>query len=92
MVLARAFLELLKVKFNAGVKYKGKTWKWDTVILSKTQELALFLLHNPRQVHFIEPHPSLHRIDTQRRQDQIPELTQRATERCNITRASYFLS
>jgi len=40
----RRFLELLKSKFNAGVKYKGRTWKWDTIILNKAQELARFLL------------------------------------------------
>ena len=40
----RRFLELLKDRFNAGVRYKGKTWKWDTIILNKTQELARFLL------------------------------------------------
>jgi len=26
----RWFLELLKSRFNSGVKYKDKTWKWDT--------------------------------------------------------------
>jgi len=31
----RRFLQLLKDRFNSSVKYKGKTCKWDTVILSK---------------------------------------------------------
>jgi hypothetical protein len=26
------FLDSLKGKFNSGIKYKGKIWKWDTVI------------------------------------------------------------
>jgi len=30
----RRFLELLKNRFNAGVRYKGKTWKWDSGIPS----------------------------------------------------------
>jgi len=55
----RRFLELLKNRFNSGVKYNGKTWKWDTVILGKTQELARFLLDKSRQIDFIDAHPSL---------------------------------
>ena len=57
----RRFLELLKNRFNSGVKYRGKAWKWDTVILNKTQELARFLQDKSRQVEFIEPRPSLQR-------------------------------
>ena len=48
----RRFLELLKNRFNSGVKYRGKAWKWDTVILNKTQELARFLQDKSRQVEF----------------------------------------
>jgi len=54
----RRFLELLKETFNSGVKHNGKTCKWDTVILSKAQELARFLSDKPRQIDFIEPSPS----------------------------------
>ena len=53
----RRFLELLKDRFNSGVKYKGKTWKWDTVILNLTQELARYLLGKSDSVRFTEPVP-----------------------------------
>jgi len=50
-----------KDRFNAGVKYKGKTWQWDTIILKKTQELARFLLVKTECLSFLEPSPSLER-------------------------------
>ncbi|MCW4042309.1 MAG: hypothetical protein NWE90_01130 [Candidatus Bathyarchaeota archaeon] len=46
------FLELLKERFNSGVKYKGKSWKWDTVILKKTEELGRFLLDKTEFIDF----------------------------------------
>ena len=54
----KRFLELLENRFNSGVKYRDKAWKWDTVILSKTQELTRFLLDRSRQMDFIESHPT----------------------------------
>ncbi len=71
----RRFLEVLKDRFNSAVKYNGKICKWDTVILSKTQELARFLLDRSRQIDFIEPRPSLRRSDTQELRKRILELT-----------------
>ena len=50
----RRFLELLKERFNAGVKYKDKTWKWDTMILNKAQELARLLLRESQTIDFCE--------------------------------------
>lgn len=55
----RRFLQLLKNRFNAGVRYKGKTWKWDIIILNKAQELASFLLGKPQCIDFIEPAPNI---------------------------------
>lgn len=59
----KRFLELLKAKFNAGVKYKGRTCKWDTIILNKTQELARFLLPKSAIIDFSEANPGLRRSD-----------------------------
>jgi len=72
----RRLLELLKNRFNSGVRSKGKTWKWDTVILKKTQELARFLLGKSKQIDFIEPSPSLQRSDTRDLRNGILEMTQ----------------
>jgi len=51
------FLELLKERFNSGVSYKGKSWKWDTVIQKKTEELGRFFLGKSDSVDFSEPVP-----------------------------------
>ncbi len=59
----RRFLELLKSRFNAGVRYKGKLWKWDTIILNKTQELARFLLRKSISLEFTDPSADLVRRD-----------------------------
>jgi CRISPR-associated protein Cas1 len=80
----RRFLQLLKKRFNSGIKYKGKTWMWDTVILSKTQELASFLLDKTRQIDFIEPRLGLQRRDTQELRRRILELTQREAKELGI--------
>jgi len=72
----RRFLELLKAKFNSGVKYKSKTWKWDTVVLNKTQELARFLLCKSKSADFIKPRPSLQIGDTPKLRNRIGELIQ----------------
>jgi len=84
----RRFLELLKNTFNSGVKYKGKTWKWDTVILSKTQELACFLLDKSSRIDFVEPHPTLQRSDTQILRKRILELTQREAKDLGIAKST----
>jgi len=84
----RRFLELLKNRFNSGIKYKGKKWKWDTVILNKTQDLARFLRDRSKQIDFIEPHPSLQRSDTMELRKRIHELTQREAQELGIGRST----
>lgn len=37
------FIDVLRDRFNAGVTYKGRVLKWDTVIELKAIELAVFL-------------------------------------------------
>ncbi len=86
----RQFLELLKDRFNSGVKYKGKTWKWDTVILNKTQELARFLLDRSKHIDFIEPRPSLQRSDTQELRRRILDLSQSDAWSLGIGRSNLY--
>jgi CRISPR-associated protein Cas1 len=84
----RRFLELLKNRFNSSVKYGGKTWKWDTAILNKTQELALFLLDKSKRVDFIEPRPTLQGIDTQELRRRILSLSQSEARGLGIGRST----
>jgi len=84
----RRFLQLLKDRFNSGVKHNGKAWKWDTVILNKTQELGRFLLDKSGQIDFKEPHPSLQRSDTEELRKRILELTQIQAKEFGIGRST----
>ena len=73
-------------QFNSGVKYKGKKWKWGTVILNKTQELTRFLLRDSHSTDFMEPAPRLGRSDSRNLRKLVLELTQREAERLGIGR------
>jgi len=84
----RRFLELLKNRFNSGVKYRGKIWKWDTVILNKTQELARSLLGRCRQIGFVEPRPNLQGNDTREFRRRILEVTQSEAKELRIGKST----
>jgi len=84
----RRFLELLMNRFNSGVKYKGKTWKWGTVVLSKTQELTRYLTGKSEGVEFIEPTPYLRRSDTIEIRRRILELTQSEARKLGVCKST----
>jgi len=85
----RRFLELLKDRFNSGVKYKGKTWKWDAVILNKTQELARFLQDKSEQIDFVEPTPSIERRHNQELRAKILALTASQAGQLGIGKSTF---
>nr|MDO8135066.1 CRISPR-associated endonuclease Cas1 [Candidatus Njordarchaeum guaymaensis] len=84
----KRFLGLLRDRFNSGVKYKGKTWKWDTVILNKTQELARFLVGKSSSIDFMEPTPSLVRHDAQAIRKRILELSMKEARELGISKST----
>ena len=55
------FIDLIRERFNAGVKYRGLNLKWDTVIEQKANELGRFLAGKSSTLDFIEPAPNLER-------------------------------
>lgn len=71
----RKFLELLKERFNSGVRYKGKSWKWYTVVEQKVSDLSRFLLGKSFALDFTEPRTTLRRQDTRMLRDTILALT-----------------
>lgn len=70
------FVNLIRERFNSGVRYKGHHMKWDTVILEKTAELARYLTGRSRSLDFSEPTPMLHRTDNPLMREKILSLTQ----------------
>ena len=84
------FLELLKEKFNSGIKYKGKTWKWDTIVLNKTQELSRFLLEKTRSIDFIQPFLNLKRSDSFEIRKRILELSQEQANKLELCKSTFW--
>ena len=82
------FLELLKERFNSGVRYKGKNWKWDTVILKKTEELGRVLLGKSESLDFTEPFPKIARSDSLEIRRHILELNQKKAEESGISKST----
>jgi CRISPR-associated protein Cas1 len=71
----RRFIEVLRERFNSGVKYKGRVLKWDTVIQEKTNELARYLNGRTSRLDFSEPTPVLERTDNRAIREAILTLT-----------------
>jgi len=70
------FLELLRERFNSGVRYEGRRLKWDTVIERKTLELGRFLVGRSKRLDFSNPCPRLARTDDREFRTRILNLTQ----------------
>jgi hypothetical protein len=59
----KRFLDLLRERFNSGVRYKGRVLKWDTVIEQKAVEFGRFLAGRIGRLDFSEPSPTMRRTD-----------------------------
>ena len=57
------FLDLLRERFNSGVRYNGRALKWDTVIEQKTIELGRYLVARVDGIDLSKPSPSLKRTN-----------------------------
>jgi len=84
----RRFFDLLKERFNGRVQYRGKAWRWDTIILNKTGELACFLLGKSEALDFVKPSPILERSDSLVLRRHILGLTQSEAKRLGISKST----
>jgi GNAT superfamily N-acetyltransferase len=82
------FLELLRERFNSGVTYKGRAFKWDTVVEQKTTELGRYFLGRTAEPDFLEPSPNLHRTDDRDLRGRILGLTHREARRLGIGKST----
>jgi hypothetical protein len=57
------FLCLLRERFNSSIEYKGRKFKWDTVIEQKTAELSRCLIGRSGRLDFSEPAPYFETTD-----------------------------
>jgi CRISPR-associated protein Cas1 len=82
------FLELLRERFNSGVRYNGRSLKWDTVIEQKAIELGRYLAGRTGRLDLSEPSLSLRGIDHQGIRKRILSLTQQEASRLGIGRST----
>ena len=84
----RRFLDLLRERFNVGVRYNARMLKWDTVIEQKTVELGRYLVGRTGRLDFSEPSPNLHREDDQELRRRILRLSQSEALRLGIGKST----
>jgi CRISPR-associated protein Cas1 len=82
------FLDLLRKRFNSAVNYKGRAFKWDTVIEQKTVELGRYLAGRNGRLDFSEPSPSLCRVDNRELRRRILSLSQSDARKLGIQRST----
>jgi CRISPR-associated protein Cas1 len=82
------FLDLLRERFNSGVKYKGRAFKWDTVIEQKTAELGRYLIGGTGRLDFTEPSPQLARIDSKALRCRILSLSKSEAKKLGIGKST----
>jgi hypothetical protein len=78
----------IRERFNAGVAYKGRVLKWDTIIEQKTEELGRFLIGKSSTLHFVEPAPKLERRDDRELRSKILALTQAEAKQLGIGKST----
>lgn len=83
------FLDLLRERFNSGVRYAGRVFKWDTVIEQKTVELGRYLVGQTIRLDFSEPSLNLHREDDQELRRRILSLSQSEARRLEIGKSTF---
>jgi hypothetical protein len=84
----QGFLNLLRERFNSGVRYKGRSSKWDTVIEQVAAELGRYLAGRTGRLDFSEPSPALKRADSGELRRRILDLSQSEAQRLGIGKST----
>ena len=82
------FLDVLRERFNSGVRYKGRALKWDTVIEQKTGELGRYLVGRTVGLDFSDPSPNLRMSDDKYLRRRILDLSQSEAQRLGIGKST----
>ena len=61
------FLDFLRERFNAGVRYNARVLRWGTIIEEKAVELGRYLVGRTKMLDFSEPSPNLKTEDVELR-------------------------
>jgi CRISPR-associated protein Cas1 len=84
----QCFIDVIRARFNAGVTYKGRVLKWDTVIEQKANELGRFLVGKLSTLDFAEPAAALERTDNRAVREAILNLTQSEARKRGIGKST----
>ena len=84
----RRFLDLLRGRFNVGVRYNARMLRWDTVIEQKVMELGRYLIGRSASLDFSEPCPRLTRTDNRELRQRILSLSQSEARELGIGRST----
>jgi CRISPR-associated protein Cas1 len=84
------FLDLLRERFNAGVRYGNRSLKWDTIIEEKAVELGRYLIDRSIRLNFAEPVPNLRRIGDLELRKRILSLSQFEANDLGIGRSTLY--
>jgi CRISPR-associated protein Cas1 len=82
------FINLIRERFNSGIRYRSRALKWTTVIEQKTNELGRFLLGKSPTLDLVEPEAKLDRQDNRELQAKILRLTQSDANKLGIGKSS----
>jgi CRISPR-associated protein Cas1 len=82
------FLDLLHGRFNSGPRYKGRMFKWDTIIEQKTAELGHYLVGRTSELNFTEPSPGFSGTDNRELRRRILSLTEQKARKLGIGKST----
>jgi hypothetical protein len=83
------FLDLLRERFNSGVRYRDRALKWDTVIEQKTVEFGRYLAGRNRRLDFLEPSPELDSVGNPELREAILSLSQSEARQRGIGKSTF---
>jgi CRISPR-associated protein Cas1 len=83
------FLDLLRERFNSGVRYKDRALKWDTVVEQKTVELGRYLAGRNGRLDFSEPSPKIDSAGNRELREAILSLSQSEAKQRGIGKSTF---
>ncbi len=83
------FIDVIRERFNAGVLYKNRLMKWDTVIEQKTIELSRFVSSKATDLDFTNPAPLLERPDNKEIREKVLSLTPSEAHKLGIGKSTF---
>jgi CRISPR-associated protein Cas1 len=85
---AKALIEKVKVNFNMKVKYKGKNWSYENVLLDNVRALANYIEGKTSTFTLNIPDPELNRVDDVDLRSRIMNMNPDERRKLNINKST----